>query len=137
MSDKIEIVIEDMARQIRTSLQRMDSLHSMLFRIEIEGHIHEGDLKVSYGLGSSYSPDVTGDSIQEVTEEYLRRKGWNERHAPLSIGYSKPVEVDTDGGSEPVLALVDEPEAIEAFMTQNNELPPEAEVETDPEGEPI
>jgi len=39
---------------------------------------------LSFALGR-YSEEVRGDGVANVLEEYLRRKGWNQRHAPLCL----------------------------------------------------
>lgn len=53
------------------------------FTLCIEGR-PDGDLKISYGLGE-YGSEVKGDFILAVLDEFLRRKGWSDRHNPLCL----------------------------------------------------
>ena len=54
----------------------------------LAGRIVGGDLKVEYRLGEWTEDRVTGNSIDAVVNEYMRRKGWDKRHAPLAIAYA-------------------------------------------------
>lgn len=51
------------------------------------------NVKIEYRVGEgSYSYEsVTGDSIQACLDEYLRRNGWNQAHAPLALTHDATV----------------------------------------------
>lgn len=75
-------------KRVRQQLQQVESLSSMHLEIKIEGSVHSGDLKLTYGLGQ-YVGKVVGDTLQAVLDEFVRQHGWEKVHAPLVIGYEK------------------------------------------------
>jgi hypothetical protein len=89
------------AKRIREQLQADESLHEFAFRIQVSGRVHDGDLKLIYSVydnngGQYQEPKVTGDSVHAVMDEFTRRRGWTQRHAPKAIGYEKIPGDNTD-----------------------------------------
>ncbi len=83
-------------KRMRKELQRDESLHSFCIQIKASGRTHEGDVDLEYGVGAdTYSPDVKGDSMHAIVEEFMRRRGWKKRHAPIAISYEKIPSDDT------------------------------------------
>lgn len=66
------------------------------FRLDIEatGQSLTGDVRIIFKLGEMYSDAVAGNSIDAVIAEFLRRKDWGKRNAPICIGYAERPEVD-------------------------------------------
>lgn len=92
---------ESLARQVaavlRTALGNTDVSH-MTFDLHIEGRTLSGDLELVYELSEySYNGNtVKGNSIEPILEEFLRRRGWIERHQPLCL----PAAASPDKGDE-------------------------------------
>lgn len=84
-------------RRVREQLQRDPALKAFKLEIVVSGRVHDGDLMLDYHLGGQYGEDiVTGNSVQPVIDEYMRRKGWNSQNAPKAIGYLKVPSDDTE-----------------------------------------
>lgn len=82
----LEQALKDVVESIRKVLGDAD-IPNMQFEISVSGRTH-GDLKVEYELGELYgSNSVKGRSASVVLCEFLRRRGWNTRNAPLSLTY--------------------------------------------------
>lgn len=66
-----------------------ESVSSFRLDIEISGRVHDGDILIEYKLGQGYSDysRVVGKALGPVVQEFLRRHGWNERHAPIAISF--------------------------------------------------
>lgn len=80
------------AKRLRQRLQRIENLPSMALTISCSGRLHDGDLKLKYRLDEtvpymSETDCVVGDTLTAVVEEFERRHGWAELHAPKAIGY--------------------------------------------------
>jgi hypothetical protein len=71
------------AKEIREELDKLN-VSRMDLSITIEGRVGDGDLEIKYGLGE-WGADVKGGTLAPVVQEFLRRKGWNESHAPLCL----------------------------------------------------
>ena len=86
------------SKRIRKELSKVETLSEFKIDIEISGRVHDGDVKLEYALSrSAYgSGKVTGDNIQAVLDEFLRRNGWEAVHAPKAIGYEKVTSDDSD-----------------------------------------
>jgi hypothetical protein len=66
-----------------------ENISSLRLDIEIEGRVHDGELLVTFKLGEMYSGgNASGDSLEAVLGEFLRRKRWSERHESLKISYT-------------------------------------------------
>ena len=71
------------------------------FIVKANGRILDGEVKLSFSLNPNGWDDprtVTGNSMQGVVDEYLRRAGWNAVNAPLQLGAPtpKPEQVSDD-----------------------------------------
>jgi len=56
------------------------------FRIEAEGRVRDGEVKITFKIGeSSYTNVVSGDSVEAVLTEYLRRINWQKAHDYLAL----------------------------------------------------
>jgi hypothetical protein len=86
------------AKRVRKELQRDETLHSFGLRIDISGRVHDGDLKLKFTIGDSeyFSQSVTGDSLQAVIDEFMRRRGWTAIHSPKALGYETVPSDDSD-----------------------------------------
>ena len=84
---KEEQVIVNIVQLIRHELQKIETINSFEFEIKASGRVHEGDVKITFCLDSSYDSYVSckGNSIAAVLQEFMRRFGWNARHSPLLI----------------------------------------------------
>jgi len=64
------------------------------FIITASGRILDGELLLKYSLQRNsyeYNP-VAGNSPNAVTDEFLRRAGWEKINAPLAISAKPPVQ---------------------------------------------
>lgn len=99
-----------MALAIWQELAEYNAGSSFHFEVLANGRVHgslqECDVKITFGLGN-YSAIVQGNSHESVLEEYIRRNGWERRHAPLALAAPAPVSEPTM--SEP-LSVYDMPE---------------------------
>lgn len=98
--------VKDIAVYVREELKGIESISSMSLDIEISGRVHDGELKIKFTLGSTYSSSgsVSGGNIEAVLLEYKRRFGWDKRHQPLELTFVPTPEVK----QEPAKSLVDE-----------------------------
>ncbi len=69
------------------------------FTIELKasGRINDGDVKIEWHIwagGWDNRQEAKGASLSACVAEVLRRYGWQERHAPVCIGYDTPATVD-------------------------------------------
>lgn len=77
----------EVVRQIRKRLGDAN-VGYFQFSIEASGRTQTGEdsIGIIYELSGEYGDGrVTGDSPDAVVEEYLRRKGWKDRHEPLRL----------------------------------------------------
>lgn len=58
--------------------------------VSASGRVQDGDVKITYECGPQYGNAVKGGTLEAVVEEYLRRNGWDRRHAPLALEAPKP-----------------------------------------------
>jgi hypothetical protein len=59
--------------------------------IEICGGTHDEVLSCRFKVGEHYdSANAEGNRLSEAVTEYLRRKGWTQKHAPLLIRGPEP-----------------------------------------------
>lgn len=75
----------NIARSYRQRAADCD-INSLDIRISVSGRV-DGDLKITFEIGEPYSDYgyVKGNTIENVFDEMLRRRGWNERHRPLCL----------------------------------------------------
>lgn len=81
---------------VRTSMGKAD-VGAFNFTIKASGRTltDRSEVKIVYRLGQndwSSADAVEGDTLDNVLAEMLRRHGWNEAHAPLSL----PAPVDAE-----------------------------------------
>jgi hypothetical protein len=62
---------------------------------EADGRV-SGDFKISYRVSCDYESGVTGNDMQSVMVESMRRKGWQDAHAPKAISHVTGKEIDED-----------------------------------------
>lgn len=63
------------------------------FIVKASGRILDGEVKLEYKLSKSFyeSDAVVGNSPSAVSDEFLRRAGWEKVNAPLAISAKPPV----------------------------------------------
>ena len=81
--NSFESIVKAKVANIKAELAQVESIGHFEFSITAEGCV-DGEVVVAFHLGK-YSSEVRGDSVQAVLNEFLRRHGWNERHAPLCL----------------------------------------------------
>ena len=92
-----EGAVKRKVRAVRDKLAQLQEIgedKSFDLTIDVSGRT-DGDLKIEYRLeGIAYgSTSVKGNSIDEVVEEYLRRKGWNKTHQVLALPKAEVDEI--------------------------------------------
>jgi hypothetical protein len=66
------------------------SSNGFQFEITASGRILDGEVKVEYTLSEMYGDNrVHGRDTAAVTDEFLRRMGWNSVNKPLEIAFDK------------------------------------------------
>lgn len=85
-----EQTIKELAAYVRSEVSVIDEISSLDFDIDISGRLHDGELKIRFSLGGTYSTGgkVEGGSIDAVIKEYKRRFGWDKRNQPLELSFS-------------------------------------------------
>lgn len=78
-----EIILATTA--VRKRLADADIGGSFTLNINVSGRIQEGEVKCEYKLCKNYGADTKGHALGPVVTEFLRREGWEERHAPLAL----------------------------------------------------
>ena len=96
MSDHTVAIVSEhgavvrMVDRLRRKLAQADE-STFTLDIKIHGNAQSGKPTMSYRLQDdkygSDSVDVKGNSVDEVLSEYLRRKGWVEKNAPLELTF--------------------------------------------------
>jgi hypothetical protein len=87
LHQEIVVAVADLRRRLA------DANVGSHFRLDIEvsGRIEGGDVLVAYVLGETYgAANARGARLTPVIDEFLRRKGWNEAHAPLALEAPQP-----------------------------------------------
>ncbi len=73
-------------KDIRTQLQGMENLSSFELVIKAEGRVHEGDVEITFKLEHGYyEGTTTGNNIDAVVTEFMRRMGWKQLNMPLCL----------------------------------------------------
>lgn len=106
-----EQTIKELAAYVRSELSVIDEIPKLDFDIEIDGRLHDGELKIKFSVGSVYETGgkVEGGSIDAVLQEYKRRFGWDQRNQPLELSFS------------PKPSLIEE--IIDPSVTTDEEIP--------------
>lgn len=96
-STSVEAMIKEMAKGVAEQLAEADQ-GDMRLDIEISGRTLGPELKIEFVLGEDYSisGSVRGGSLNEVVKEFLRRKGWSSRNAPLMLTSGLRDELNDD-----------------------------------------
>jgi hypothetical protein len=94
VSAELHKAIVDAARNVRDVFDSHDVGH-MTLEIEVSGRVHD-ELKIKYSIGE-YSGTCEGGDLIAVLDEYMRRRGWNARNAPLALPPPAPMAANTDG----------------------------------------
>ncbi len=85
---KFEQAVLDEVARLRYQFASLD-LSNLHFAVRADGRVDGENIKIKFTVGdNSYGSDtVNGNSVDEVLREFLRRKGWTERHDGLSLPY--------------------------------------------------
>lgn len=72
------------------------SSNEFTITVKATGRILDGEIKLIYGLSCDYYNGnlVEGNSLSEVLQEVLRRKGWQKVNEPISISFDKVKEIE-------------------------------------------
>lgn len=89
---RLEIALVEAIKSIRSHLQRCEDLRDFEMTIEASGRLHEGEVKITYNLGSYYNSAVKGGRLEPVITEFARRHGWQKANAPVCLTFSETVE---------------------------------------------
>lgn len=83
---------------VKKELEKLDNLSEFGITIKVTGRVSQGDIKIEYKLAKdSYgTAEVVGNNLLSVTEEFLRRQGWTERHMPLLLTVGEQTRSDPD-----------------------------------------
>jgi hypothetical protein len=77
-------------KRVRELLKQDENMSSFAMRIEVEGRVHSGEVKIEFKLSpSSYigSDTVSGHDFDVMFAELMRRRGFDAVNKPLAIGY--------------------------------------------------
>lgn len=77
-------VAEGIRQELVAAAEEGTIENRMNLKVEIEGRIIGGSLRMTIGLGS-YGNEVEGRTFSALAPEYLRRKGWEKHNAPLEL----------------------------------------------------
>lgn len=84
--DTLHSAVVAATKDIRQRLADADIGGQFRLDIEVSGRIQGGDVIISYTLGEMYSSsNAKGARLHPVVDEFMRRKGWDERNAPLCL----------------------------------------------------
>ena len=83
-----ETVLRNTMIDLRNQFDNANLSH-LSVTIEISGPVHRDGLEITFRVGDGrYSDEsVTGSDLNACLGELLRRKGWKQKNAPLSIEY--------------------------------------------------
>jgi hypothetical protein len=93
-----EGAIKREVKRLRERLKGCPDLREFHLSITASGRLLDGTVKLQYSLGTTgySSDDVKGDALPVVVDEFLRRMGWTQVHAPKAIAYERIVGDDTN-----------------------------------------
>lgn len=83
MTDKLTVALVETIRDYRNRASYA-GMNSLCINIDTEGRV-DGDFKIKYSVREIYGYEVSGNTLEDVFIEYLRRKGWTEAHQPLCL----------------------------------------------------
>ena len=92
----LEGMIKRAAIDVKRQLEGAKAGSEFKLTIEAKGRVHDGELKIDFGLADNdYSgPQVRGNRLGPVVEEFIRRNGWAKSHAPLQISQGEQNDVE-------------------------------------------
>ncbi len=98
---KFEQAVLDEVTRLRYQFASID-LSNLHFGVRADGRVDGDNIKIKFTVGdNSYGSDtVSGNSVDEVVREFLRRRGWTERNDGLALLYVTPAS-DEASGEEP------------------------------------
>jgi hypothetical protein len=82
---------------VRRKMADADIGSAFTIELKASGRINDGDVKIEWNVsagGWDNRQEAKGASLSACVAEVLRRHGWQERHAPVCIGYDTPATVD-------------------------------------------
>jgi len=85
MFDHLHAYFTEATQHVR---ERLGEANISAFHLEIQskGRTLTGEFLTTYILANEYYSDkVAGDTLPAVIDEFLRRKGWETRHAPKAL----------------------------------------------------
>jgi len=88
----LETEIKETALYLQNTVKTVESIHRFTFAIEVEGRT-DGDLKITYRIGTDYDSTTAAGTIAAALTEALRRRGWQEANAPICISHVTSEEV--------------------------------------------
>jgi hypothetical protein len=85
MSPFETILLEEVARVKERLKEASISLSGFTLEIHASGRL-DGDVEVSFAVSGLYGEqECKAGQVSAAVEEFMRRKGWTERHAPLCL----------------------------------------------------
>lgn len=82
--EALTVALVEAIREFRGRAAMVGVKH-LTIGIDTEGRV-DGDWKITYQVGERYqSNSVSGNTLDDVFKEFLRRRGWNESHQPLCL----------------------------------------------------
>jgi hypothetical protein len=104
MFEQLHAYFAEASQHVRERLGEAD-ISGYRLDIASQGRVHGGAPLITYTISSEYGTEaVSGDRLAAVIDEYLRRKGWNLRHAPrcLPSPYPTTEPVPTPPGADEI-----------------------------------
>lgn len=96
MTDFEKLLIQEI-QHLRSRAQEHTIWTYFRVDIEVNGHVHEGELRIEFSVGDSYGTGAAkGNSLRAAQEEFIRRKAWDEQNRPLMLSYSGEKEKSND-----------------------------------------
>jgi hypothetical protein len=103
MSDKFNTkvlfaaIVANEVKRVRELLKQDESMSSFCVRIDAEGRVHSGEVKIKFTIApSSYigSDAVNGYDFDVIIDELRRRRGFDAVNAPLALSYDGTIKTD-------------------------------------------
>lgn len=95
LSEKLHTAVTEATESVRRILNDHNIGH-MRLDIEITGRVNAGDIKIGYKLGdlgyAATSPEAY--CLAATVAEFLRRKNWEKRNAPIALSAPKANDDD-------------------------------------------
>lgn len=87
--DNYSVFEKKLAETMKDIRDRLGDADIPRLRLDIEvcGETLHGDLKITFKLGTEYSSSshAEGGDLSEVVSEFIRRKSWARRNAPICL----------------------------------------------------